>query len=174
MLPVMERNPAPAFELPATRAAWRRRAWRSALWLAGGLALLVGVGHLAPLVGLAGFALTLIGLVAAVQALRIRRALKKWPWTSWPCRYAEVVTGVAPNGEPTLLLGEAQDHVLAVLGVFWSWRVLESCDGQAVWLAGDPGRGGVVSPPGGKHLLWARRPRTNRWRRSLRRRVVER
>jgi len=62
--------------------------------------------------------------------------------------------------------------VLGVVSFKWRWRELNACDRAEVWMAGDPARAGVVAPPGGAHLLWARRPLGARRRESLRRATV--
>ena len=82
------------------------------------------------------------------------------------------------NGYPTLVIRSSTDAALGeefVLGVVsckWRWGVLNACDRGLVWMAGDPSHGGVVAPPGGVHLLWARHLLLARWRESRRRATV--
>jgi hypothetical protein len=67
---------------------------------------------------------------------------------------------------------DGREFVLSVVSVKWRWAALTDCDHGEVWLAGDPARGGVIAPPGGTHLLWARRPLLSGRRESLRHRVL--
>lgn len=123
-------------------------------------ALLIG-GGLVPLLG---------GLVALANSLRMWAALAHNAWRVMPMRYGEVGVGPLPNGQPTLLVGDEAKDVLSLVSFNWRWPVFATLD--TVWFAGNLLRGGVVSPPGGTYLAWARRPRTGWWRRALRRRVL--
>jgi hypothetical protein len=178
-------------EMPAeTRAALRRYTARACWPIAAGLALaIVGGGLLrmvggegsggadeqaAGWVGVMGFLLIAFGLVVFFNALRMWVWLRRHPWQPWPSRF-RVLPGLG-NGSPTLVLTREEDgreFVLSVVGVKWRWKALDDCDRGEVWMAGDPTRGGVVAPPGGTHLLWARRPLLARRRESLRHGVLD-
>jgi hypothetical protein len=120
-------------------------------WILTGL---IGIG-LVPFAG---------GVMALINTLRMKRSLRAHPWVAWKAAYREIEMGT-PNGNPTLYLGEHQEHALTLVAFNWRWSLVE--DISLVWLAGDPERGGVVAPPGGLDLIWCRRPRTRRWRRKI-------
>lgn len=122
--------------------------------------LLIG-GGVVPLLG---------GVVALVNSLRMAAALAHHAWQVLPMRYGEVGVGPLPNGQPTLLIGDEGKDVLSLVSFNWRWPTFATLD--TIWFAGDLRRGGVVSPPGGTYLAWARHPRTGWWRRALRRRVL--
>jgi len=100
------------------------------------------------------------GVVLHFQATRMRRALARHPWVACACRFHDRGSFPGAGNESVLvLIDPARDgaqHVLAVVATARRARRLRPCDGAEVWYAGDPTRGGVVSPPGGGHLLWTR------------------
>jgi hypothetical protein len=177
----------PALSDPGTAAALRRYRLRS-LGLAGSGLLGAAVG--AAVLELAGYpedgpVSTIVvlvlgasvvplvgGLLALANSVRMRAALARHPWREWPARYAQVGGAATPNGQPTLLLGDGDgdgvgvgEHVLTLVAFNWRWTPFAGVD--RVRLAGPPTRGGVVSPTGRDHLVWARRPLSGAWRRHL-------
>jgi hypothetical protein len=127
------------------------------LWWAFAVALTAG--GVVPVIG---------GLLGLAHSLRLGRALRRNAWVPWESQFREVSLG-APLAEPTLFLGPDGGHVLTLVAFSWRWRPL--AEARTVWLAGPPERGGVVSPPGGTHLVWCRRPRWRWYLAVLRRRV---
>ncbi|MDI2129970.1 hypothetical protein [Yinghuangia seranimata] len=100
------------------------------------------------------------GLVAQVQSARMHRVLSRHPWVACACRFHEPGSYPGASNQSVLVLidpaRDGSQHVLAVVATARRARRLRPCDGAKVWFAGDPARGGVVSPPGGGHLLWTR------------------
>jgi hypothetical protein len=175
--------------LRETRAALRRYTFHALAFALGGFVLFVTVAALSAAgdsrhgggsgaaAGIAGLLLTAagIGLASLFNAARMWLHLRRHSWRAWRCRFREVGGG-ATNGSPTLVVGGPagdEEFVLSIVSTKWRWRRLDQCDGHEAWFAGDPGAGGVVAPPGGTCLLWARRPRRARRREMLHRQVVE-
>jgi hypothetical protein len=101
--------------------------------------------------------------------------LRKHPWTNWRCRARRVARSrFATRGSAQLLLHRDDDvgHVLSVISTIWRWRALQACDDRVIWMAGDPDRGGVVAPPGGRHLVWVRRTTPAKVRERLHRELA--
>ncbi|WP_225798999.1 hypothetical protein [Streptomyces sp. NK15101] len=149
---------------------YRRRAGR--LIGAGGvtLALTAGLGAL----GVPGPVLTILalGIVALgagagslVLARRMRRALGAGVWSAHPAvavghsRYATSVVLRSPDG------GEAWP--LTVIATRQRYELLRPGPDGVLWWCGDPRAGGVLAPPGGGELIWAKRLRGGRVRRRI-------
>ncbi len=164
----------PAAGERATRVAVHWYAARALGILLGGLVLAAALGALSPAAGAVGLVIALIGLSCIGNAVRVWWFVRRHPWQAWDCRFREV-PGFA-NGSPTLVLTRREDGKEFVLGVVsfkWRWGALNRCDRAEVWMAGDPAKGGVVAPPGGTHLLWARHPIDAGRRERLRRATID-
>jgi hypothetical protein len=181
--------PIPIFDEPALRNQATRRALVSyvgravAVLLAARAELVVAKwledppagenpsGWLAAL-GLFAFC---FGLLRLLNAARMWWWLRKHPWTAWRCQ-ARLIrrSRFANRGSAQLLLHRGDDagHVLSVISTTWRWRALQACDDGVMWMAGDPGRGGVVAPPGGRQLVSVRRTTPAKMRERLRRELA--
>lgn len=166
---------------PGTRRALRRhrlRAW--GLLLAGAVLYAAAWGlerntELPPVWTLATILLAGCAAVFAVsthvQAVRMHRVLVRHPWVACACRCHDGSTYPGGGNQLVLvLIDPARDgaqHVLTVVATARRARRLRACDGAKVWFAGDPARGGVVSPPGGELLLWTRPVLLRPWSRYV-------
>jgi hypothetical protein len=102
------------------------------------------------------FVLVVLGLFPMVFGLvalfnRIGRTLRRHPWVSWPAQFKFV-----PRGVEALFLGADLTQLLTVHTGLWRHKRLTGL--SEICLSGTPEAGGVVSPPGGAYVLWARRP----------------
>jgi hypothetical protein len=178
----------------ATQAALRRYTRRALGTIAIGLVAVIAGGSVMELsgypdregvavqaggwLGIAGFVTAVYGMLWALNALRIRRCLRRNPWQIWPCRFDEIPgNGMAPNGSPTLvLLGGPDDEqpVLGIVSINTRWRKLDPATATKSGSRGTQPGGGVAAPPGGSLLLWARRPRLASSREARRRHTLER
>lgn len=93
--------------------------------------------------------------------------MRRYPWQDLPVRQSLDSWG----GNPILALGPDGEHVLFLRAIKQRWGYFVDLD--HVLFAGRPSRGGVISTPDGRHLVWARRPRGARHRRRLARKVPE-
>ncbi|MFJ9005403.1 hypothetical protein [Streptomyces canus] len=164
--------------LPATAAALaaaRRRAWG---WLVGGLVAVfgglmvgpfadeVGVGWLSQIAVLCvggGPVVVVVGVAALVNYRRIRRALSTYPWIA-----CSAVAIPPAQGRPRTVLRDPRTNDVIPLSVRTlpqRYHLAHPGPGGVLWWCGDAPSGGVLAPPGGEQLLWARRPRTGRTRR---------
>ncbi|MEU4598224.1 RDD family protein [Nocardia sp. NPDC023988] len=163
--------PMSAIQLSATKEAMRKgRAIRWALLLFGVSCLVVTIvlidggrgiepAGLSALVGLcrnvAAVGMT-VGLIFGGALLwihrRRRRALKRYPWVSWPVNY--LTTG---RYEWVELLDRDKQPVSSLLLSTWPKDIGKLVDHRTteVWFAGDPKRYGVISRPGGADLRYA-------------------
>ncbi|MGW1996882.1 hypothetical protein [Embleya sp. NPDC001921] len=119
-----------------------------------------------------GLAALVSGTGALVLARRMRRTLSRHPWVNCSCRFRDPADGDGAWGPPLVIgdrAGEGTQYALTVVSMSHRWWHLHKCDGGDVWFAGDPARGGVVSPPGGELLLWTRPSRLGRSSRPTRR-----
>ncbi|WP_406280944.1 hypothetical protein [Embleya sp. NBC_00896] len=119
-----------------------------------------------------GVVALMIGIGALVLARRMRRTLARHPWVRCSCRFRDSADGDGAWGPPLVLSergGDGTQYALTVTSMSHRWWHLNACNGGDVWFAGDPARGGVVSPPGGELLLWTRPSRLGRNRRATRR-----
>ncbi|MYW02872.1 hypothetical protein [Streptomyces sp. SID3343] len=129
---------------------------------AGWAALLLGLGIVA----------LVVGVGALVLAHRMRRTLTLHPWVTCRCRFRDPADGDGAWGPPLVIqdpITDGTQYALTVVSMSHRWWHLDKCDGGDVWFAGDPAKGGVVSPPGGELLLWTRPSRLGRLRRLARR-----
>jgi hypothetical protein len=166
--------------------AWLRRALAKRLGLVvAGIALVTAGGSLleetgypekenvlttlSGIVGIAGFILVGLGLVAVVALGVMRWHLSRNEWRTYECRYREVRIPYTRRRMPVVVLvGDDGTRVpLLISSAEWRWRALEACDGKTVWFAGDPERRGVLAFPGGTRLLLASRPRLTRRQQRL-------
>jgi hypothetical protein len=118
------------------------------------------------LVGVAGFALVVYGLGSLPILGAYWLHLRRHPWRVYECRFRDTGATFAFHGTPVLVLyeeGTEEGRPLVIESLAHRWHALEACDGGQVWFAGRAGRSGVVAPPGGTHLLRARRVR---WKRN--------
>ncbi len=165
-------SPARALDWPATRAALGyRRLW---LWLlvlvsaaSGPLTVVLirkfdqsglhgasaTVGHflVIPMVLLFVFG-PIFGLSFLWIHRRRRRALKRYPWTRWQINY--ITTG---RYEWVQLLDPNRQPVTTLILSTWAHDIGNIVNDKTteVWFAGDPGKYGVVSRPGGADLRYA-------------------
>jgi len=181
--------PAPgtrAWELEATRRAYRRYGTRCLKRTILGLALVLASGALieasggsesqspvttaAGFGGIAGVFLLVYGVAGLINRVPVGLALRHHEWQSFPCQAGEFrgfLTQATPSGEPALLVDG--DRLLIPSGTRGRWQPLLDCDGGRVWLAGS-----VASPPGGEHVVLVRRS-VFKWReRWFRRRFAAR
>ncbi|MFB6841497.1 hypothetical protein [Streptomyces sp. NPDC056361] len=105
--------------------------------------------------GTTGLIVLGIALSALRSAGRMRRALAAGPWSAHPA-VAVVRGGMVP---PSIVLGDraggrAWPLTMAATKQRYE-RVLPGPD-AVLWWCGDPDRGGVIAPPGGEELIWAR------------------
>ncbi|MFE0654567.1 hypothetical protein ACFVZH_39255 [Streptomyces sp. NPDC059534] len=105
--------------------------------------------------GTTGLIVLGIALSALRSAGRMRRALAAGPWSAHPA-VAVVRGGMVP---PSIVLGDrvgGQAWPLTMAATKQRYeRVLPGPD-AVLWWCGDPDRGGVIAPPGGEELIWAR------------------
>ncbi|MEU4093219.1 hypothetical protein [Streptomyces sp. NPDC026673] len=107
----------------------------------------------------------LFGLCLVFNAARMRRRLRRHPWRSYPVsvrppRLAGPVVRLRPSDGDKVF-------VQAVVSLNFRWHLVQGS--ATLWFCGFPGRGGVLAPPGGAPLLWARRIRIPYARRRLER-----
>lgn len=118
------------------------------------------------LLGMGTF-LFLLGLGALRLARRMRRVLSAGDWSAHP-----VVVPV--RGRPVLRAG-GRDELwpLTVVAVEHRWKRVVPGPTGTVWWCGDPRTGGVIAPPGGGELIWAKPVRGQLTRRRVLRRAEE-
>ncbi len=95
---------------------------------------------------------TIFGGVYARIRRRRRKALKRYPWTTWPINY--ISTG---RNEWVELLDAQGQPVSALILSTWPKDVGKVVNQRTreIWFAGDPAKYGVVSRPGGTDLRYA-------------------
>lgn len=155
-----------ALTVPVTGTSLRRHRRRSVAACFAGVLLLLGA-EWAPrwydpvtapgttvLVCGPSLALLALGCAELVRATRMERCLTVHPWRSYRA-VLDMTPEVFAIGRPVLVLTDAdgRTHAHSVTG--WTWHPLLGATGE-VWIAGDPRRACVVSPPGGDGLLWLR------------------
>ncbi|SED06412.1 hypothetical protein [Streptomyces sp. TLI_105] len=152
---------------------YRRRAGRLIVVGVVTLALAAAVG-ITGIIGVSGpvswvLALGIVsvggGIGSLVLARRMRRALGAGVWSAHPAvavgqsRYATSVVLRSPDG------GEAWP--LTVITTRQRYELLRPGPDGVLWWCGDPRRGGVLAPPGGGELIWAKPLRGARVRRRI-------
>lgn len=167
-----------AWSHEVTRGAFRRYRLIALVWLGVGALGTVGIPPAAVAFDRAGMerisslmaglwvgfiSALIIGVCLARNAARMRRCLRRRPWTAYP------VTVLPPGlGGPVVRLCPADTgevFVQSVVAFTFRWHHLGSAD--TLWFCGVPGRGGVLARPGGEPLLWGRRirvPWIRHWR----------
>ncbi|MFB7212235.1 hypothetical protein [Streptomyces sp. NPDC056255] len=151
-----------ALDLPGTAAAlewYRASAWR---WFGGGAAALCStvVGavfftgwSVIPTLGGLGGALLLGGAVVRHRARRMRRVLGTRPWTA----HSSVALQRGMSGAAVVLGGPSAGELLPLTPHTTQWRFpLLNGPAGVLWWCGDARTGGVLAPPGGTELIWAR------------------
>ncbi|MEV6165895.1 hypothetical protein AB0L71_29075 [Streptomyces sp. NPDC052052] len=159
-----------ALDLPGTADAlerYRASAWR---WFGGGAAALCSVVFPGVFVTgwsvvptLAGLSIALLvgGAVVRHRAGRMRRVLGAGPWTA----HTSVAQQRGSGGAVVVLGGPEPGELLALAPYTTQWRFsLLNGPGGVLWWCGDARRGGVLAPPGGTELIWARPVRGRRAR----------
>ncbi|MFJ8661158.1 hypothetical protein [Streptomyces sp. NPDC093795] len=171
---------ARALDLPETAEALRRYGRRAGdVMVTGGLlfALAAGVALVAPgetwtgdLIG----ALVVLGVLASgtgagawALARRMRRALGSGGWSA----HAAVSVRSMRTTEAVVLRSLDGDGLwpLEAVAMRQRYELLRPGPDGVMWWCGDPARGGVLAPPGGGALIWARPVRHRR----ARHRIVE-
>ncbi|MFE7353884.1 hypothetical protein ACFU8Q_11955 [Streptomyces sp. NPDC057543] len=159
-----------ALDLPGTADAlerYRTSAWR---WFGGGAAgvcsmvfpavFLQGWSGFPTLGGLGG-ALLVGGAVVRRRARRMRRVLGAGPWVA----HSSVALQRGSSGAAVVLSGPGTGELLPLAPSTPQWRFpLLNGPGGMLWWCGDPRMGGVLAPPGGTELIWARPVRGRRAR----------
>ncbi|MEU0628675.1 hypothetical protein [Streptomyces sp. NPDC005989] len=159
-----------ALDLPGTAAAlewYRASAWR---WFGGGAAglcsavisaVFVTGWSMIPTLGGLGGALLLGGAVVRHRSRRMLRVLGTRPWTA----HSSVALQRGMSGAAVVLGGPAAGELLPLTPHTTQWRLsLLNGPGGVLWWCGDARTGGVLAPPGGTELIWARPVRGRRAR----------
>ncbi|MFJ1550755.1 hypothetical protein [Streptomyces sp. NPDC088246] len=155
-----------ALDLPGTAGAlerYRASAWR---WFGGGAAglfsavFVIGWSVFPTLGGLGG-ALLVGGAVVRHRARRMRRVLGAGPWVA----HTSVALQRGSSGAVVVLSGPGPGELLPLAPSTAQWRFpLLNGPGGVLWWCGDPRKGGVLAPPGGTELIWAKPVRSRRAR----------
>ncbi|MFJ7063974.1 hypothetical protein [Streptomyces sp. NPDC101115] len=105
--------------------------------------------------GTTGLIVLLIGLGALRTARMMRRALAAGPWSAHPA-VAVVRGGMTPATVVLSAPDDGQAWPLVVAATKQRYELVRPGPDAVLWWCGDPGGGGVIAPPGGAELLWAR------------------
>ncbi|MFD8210048.1 hypothetical protein ACFV2S_27055 [Streptomyces sp. NPDC059695] len=132
---------------------------------AGIAALLVGTGSTGAAVVPLGFGIVALGggIGSRIHARRMRRALASGTWSAHPAvalgdsAYATTVVLRAPGGSGA--------WPLTVVATRQRYELVRPGPDGVLWWCGDPRAGGVLAPPGGGELIWAKPLRGGRVRR---------
>ncbi|WP_406495415.1 hypothetical protein OG936_15820 [Streptomyces sp. NBC_00846] len=159
-----------ALDLPGTADAlerYRTSAWR---WFGGGAVGVWSVVYLgvcldgwpgSPTVGGLSGALLAGGALVRHRARRMRRVLGAGPWVA----HSSVALQRGSSGAAVVLSGPGTDELLPLAPSTPQWRFpLLNDPGGMLWWCGDPRKGGVLAPPGGTELIWAKPVRGRRAR----------
>ncbi|MFI5744876.1 hypothetical protein ACIBBE_02920 [Streptomyces sp. NPDC051644] len=159
-----------ALDLPETAEALERYRGSVRRWFGGGaagvcaavfIAVFVSGGSLFPTLGGFGGALLLGGAIVRSRARRMRRVLSAGPWVA----HTSVTQQSGTSGAVVVLSGPGPGELLALTPFTTQWRLhLLSSPAGVLWWCGDPRTGGVLAPPGGTELIWARPVRSRRAR----------
>ncbi|WP_128984316.1 hypothetical protein [Streptomyces roseicoloratus] len=112
----------------------------------------------------AGVLMLLVGLGALRTARMMRRTLAAGPWSAHPA-VAVVRGGMTPA---TVVLSDpdaGRAWPLVVAATRQRYERVRPGPDAVLWWCGDPGSGGVLAPPGGAELVWARPVRGHHTRR---------
>ena len=126
------------------------------LWLLGSNAN-SGPGYwVAAVLGAVSGLCLLFGLLTAVNNVRMRLLLRRYPWRARPGKFGEVDIGPI-NGQPALVFADTTsgNGARSVVTMVTRWGLLSGTD--IIWYAGRDDRSGVASPPGGGDPMWVRR-----------------
>ncbi|MFB7553674.1 hypothetical protein [Streptomyces sp. NPDC056154] len=159
-----------ALDLPGTADALERYRASARHWFGGGaagvcsavlLGVLVGGWFAIPTLGGLGGALLVGGAVVRHRARRMRRVLGAGPWVA----RTSVALQRGSGGAVVVLGGPGPGELLPLAPSTAQWRFhLLNGPGGVLWWCGDPRKGGVLAPPGGTELIWARPVRGRRAR----------
>ncbi|UYQ63465.1 hypothetical protein [Streptomyces peucetius] len=163
-----------ATDLIATEVAWHDYRKRAGIWALASTALLVlglGFGPGAPegpaedlAVGAVGVAIVMcpVGFGALVLSRRMRRTLASRPWQA--CSAVAVPRSL--HAATVVLTDPVSGNrwPLKVVAVQQRYGLADPGPAGELWWAGEPGRAGVLAPPGGEHLIWAKPVRGKRTR----------
>jgi hypothetical protein len=135
------------------------------------VAIVLGVGGFAGTESLApgavglGLALVCVGLGALVLSRRMRRTLSAYPWRT--CAAVPVPRSL--HAATVVLADPATGErlPLKVVAVKQRYSLVDPGPAGVLWWAGDPLTGGVLAPPGGDELIWAKPVRGPRARLEL-------
>jgi hypothetical protein len=168
---------ASALDVEATAAElerYRRRA--DGLIGAGVVTLVLAVGASSPVTDtwasdvaswlfVLGILCLGFGTGSRFNARRMRRALGAGVWSAHPA------AAVARTGHATSLVLRAPDGSeawpLTVIATRQRYELVRPGPDGVLWWCGDPRVGGVITPPGGGPLIWAKPLRGDRVRRRL-------
>lgn len=106
-----------------------------------------------PLVGL-GLSVLVMGVLIRIRSRRMRRVLGSAPWVA----HASVATPLGSGAAAVVLAGGPEGDELLVLAprtVQWRYHLVSGPEG-VLWWCGDARTGGVLAPPGGREVIWAR------------------
>ncbi|MEU6016316.1 hypothetical protein ABZ826_20320 [Streptomyces sp. NPDC047515] len=159
-----------ALDLPGTADAlerYRASAWRLFGGGAAGLcsavfsAVFVIGWSMFPTLGGLGGALLVGGAVVRHRARRMRRVLGAGPWVA----HTSVALQRGSRGAVVVLGGPEPGELLPLAPSTVQWRFhLLNGPGGVLWWCGDARTGGVLAPPGGTELIWAKPVRGHRAR----------
>ncbi|MFC9591929.1 hypothetical protein ACFTUC_19335 [Streptomyces sp. NPDC056944] len=169
--------PACALGVRETAAALERYRRRAVSLVIGGLvtiavatliaALLVGTGSTGAAIIPFGIGIVSLGggIGSLVNARRMRRTLAAGTWSAHPAvaigssAYATSVVLRSPDG--------SEAWPLTVIATRQRYELLRPGPDGVLWWCGDPGGAGVLAPPGGGELIWAKPMRGGRVRRRI-------
>ncbi|MCX4796527.1 hypothetical protein OG497_21120 [Streptomyces sp. NBC_01242] len=159
-----------ALDLPGTADAlerYRTSAWR---WFGGGAVGVWSVVYIgvcldgwpgSPTLGGFSGALLAGGALVRHRARQMRRVLGAGPWVA----HSSVALQRGSSGAAVVLSGPGTDELLPLAPSTPQWRFpLLNDPGGKLWWCGDPRKGGVLAPPGGTELIWAKPVRGRRAR----------
>lgn len=98
----------------------------------------------------------IFALFTAINNVRMRLVLRRYPWMARPGRFGEVDVGPI-NGQPVLVFTGtgSPDDIRSIVTLATRWGILEGH--TTIWYAGRTDRSGVASTPSGDEPMWARR-----------------
>ncbi|MFD0367278.1 hypothetical protein [Streptomyces sp. NPDC127114] len=128
-----------------------------------GLALVFGflpvggtwAANVAAGLGTSGLIVLLVGLSALRTAGLMRRTLAAGRWSAHPA-VAVVRGGMTPASVVLSSPHDGQAWPLVVAATKQRFEQVRPGPDAVLWWCGDPGSGGVIAPPGGAELVWAK------------------